>query len=142
MDNLPTIEESYKKYINNLSNWTPEGILYIDLELLNDLDLLNFFEKRGQAGDELTRYFQVVESSEKITLINDRFIVWIVPENVEGTPTTFTLIALNSPPEPKLEAVLAATGVYNTSALVLRIIEKFLAEIQENEELLGRYKAA
>lgn len=140
MDNLSSIENSYQKYIKNLSFWAPEGITPVDLHLLQHLDLLSF--QNPQNEDTLTRYFHVVESPEKITLVNDRFVIWIVPENVEGVPTTFTLIALNASPEPHLETVLAATGAYNTSILVLRVLEKHLGEIQENEDLLNRYKEA
>lgn len=141
MDNLKKIEHSYQKYINNLNLWAPEGVIPVNLDLLQRLDLLSF--QNTQTEDTLTRYFNVVESPEKITLINDKFVIWIVPENIEGKPTTFTLIALNNPKEdPLLETVLAASGAYNTSLMILRVLEKYLKDIQENEDLLSRYEKA
>jgi hypothetical protein len=50
------------------------------------------------------------------------------------------LIALNQKGIPRLELAFLTTDVYNTSKLVLRILEKFLHEIQENEESLRPYK--
>lgn len=142
MDNLSIIEDSYRKYIKNLSFWIPEGIINVDLDILHKFNLLNFQNHKLNEDDSLTRYFHVIESLEKITLVNEQFIVWIVPENIEGVPTTYALIALNHPSGPLLETVFATSGVYNTSWLVLRILEKFLQEIQENEELIKRYKAS
>lgn len=142
MHNLTLIEECYRKYISNLAKWTPEGIIDVNLKLLHNHDLIDFLEETRQEEETLTRYFHVVEAPEKITLINDQFIVWIVPENVEGTAITYTLISINNDGKPDLELVFTSTGVYNTSWLVLRVLEKFLLEIQENEELIKRYKAA
>lgn len=141
MDNLSVLEECYKKYIKNLSEWIPEGVQIVDLALLQRHGLLNY-NAREMHDPSLTRYFHVIESSEKITLINEQFIVWIVPEKFQNTALTYTLIALNSPGQPHLEMAFVVSGVYNTSRLVLRILEKFLQEIQENEEMLSKFKKA
>lgn len=142
MDDLTLLEESYNKYIKNLGNWLPEGIIEVDIELLHRFRLLNFFHNRSFEEESLTRYFQVIESNEKITLVNDHFVIWIVPENQNDSPTTYTLIALNINDQPHLELAFSTTGVYNTSRLVLRVLEKFLAEIHENEEMLKKYQKA
>ena len=142
MDNLSIIEEYYNKYITDLRKWCPEGILSVDLQMLHNYDLLQYNPNSQQDEDHLTRYFHVVETPEKFTLINSQFVVWIVPDNVEGNPTTYALIALNEADGPVLETVFQANGVYNTSGLVLRILEKILIDIQEVEELLTRYKTA
>jgi hypothetical protein len=140
MDNLTVLEECFKKYIKNMAYWAPEGIMQVDLNLLNQFDLLKFFDSAAQSEDSLTRYFHVVESPEKITLINEQFVIWIVPENVNGTPTTYALVAINHPTDLHLEIVFSVTGVYNTSWLVLRVLEKYLKDIQETEDLLNRYR--
>lgn len=142
MDDLNILEEAYNKYIKSLSSWLPEGIIEVDIELLHKFKLLNFSQGKQQANDALTRYFQVIESNEKITLVNDHFVIWIVPENQNDNPTTYTLIALNVQDHPHLEMAFSTTGVYNSSRLVLRILEKFLTEIQENEELLKKFQKA
>jgi len=137
MDNLPRIEETYKHYIQDLASWLPEDIIEVDLELLHRFDLLNYHSPK-ERDPALTRYFHVIETHEKITLINDDFVVWIVPDSMEGVPVTYTLIALNKPEGADLELAFSSTGIYNSSRLVLRVLEKFLLEIQENEEFLSK----
>lgn len=135
MNKIKIIEDQYKEFSKNISYWLPEGIVEVDLMLLQRLNLLQYHSSQKK-DPRLTRYFHVIESSEKITLFNDLFVVWIVPDKIAQSPITYTLIALN-PKQPHLELAYSTTGVYNTSKLVLRILEKFLEEIQENEEILS-----
>lgn len=139
MNEMSIIENSYKLYAKNLSKWLPEGVIDVDLSLLQKLDLLHYHDPLKK-NPRLTRYFHVIESNDKITLINDLFVVWIVPDKAGPTPMTYTLIALN-PSQPHLELAYSTTGVYNSSRLVLRILEKFLEEIQENEDLMATLKS-
>jgi hypothetical protein len=142
MHNFPLIEECYKKFIKSLFYWIPEGIFLVNLELLHHFDLLHFQPATNRKDPNLTRYFHIIESSEKITLLNDDFIVWIIPDKINQMSVTYTLIALNKPEqEHQLEAAFIASGVYNSSKLVLRILEKFLAEIHDNEKMLAKFKA-
>lgn len=129
------LEECFQRYMNNLSKWLPEGLIDIDLEVLHKLNLLGC-NKRGE-DSALTRYFQVVESKKKMTLVNNDFIVWIVPEKTKN-PITYTLIALNREDEVHLELAFKTTGIYNHSNLVLRLLEKYLLEIQNTEEQLAK----
>jgi hypothetical protein len=136
MHNISLLEAYYKKYITDISSYLPEDIVTVDLALLHELDLLNYFDPE-QNDPSLTRYFHVVESNDKITLINEDFIIWIVPEKIEDITLTYTLIALNDETQqPDLQMCFVATGVYNTSRLVLRVLEKFLYEIQESENFI------
>jgi hypothetical protein len=134
MENNSILEEYFNKYITSLADFLPEGLIQVDIDLLQKLDLLHYHNYKPNPS--LTRYFHVIESVEKITLINEQFIVWIVPENLEEQPMTFVLIALNNPEQPHLEMGFVTMGVYNTSRLVLKLLEKFLFDIQENEEAL------
>lgn len=139
MHNLSIIEEYYKKFIKDIYHWIPDGIFVVNLDLLNHFDLLHFQPTTKHKDPILTRYFHIIESREKITLINDEFIIWIIPAHLEHISLTYTLIAINKlDQEPQLEAAFVASGVYNTSKLVLKILERFLAEIQENEQTLAR----
>lgn len=138
-NNIEVIESYYNKYINDLSGSIPEGILDIDIEVLHRMELLEYY-KNDQRDTSLTRYFHVIETEEKITLINDDFIVWIVPDRVDNIAITYTLIALNKDNVPKLEMAFSAAGVYNTSRLVLRVLEKYLMDIQENEDTMNKIK--
>jgi hypothetical protein len=139
MHNIALLEENYKKFISNLAFWAPESLYVVNLNLLYDLNLLHFQPFTEKRDPNLTRYFHIIEASEKITLVNDEFIVWIKPDRLEERAITYTLIALNKgDQEPHLELVFLASGIYNTSRLVLRILEKFLIDVQETEVLLSK----
>lgn len=141
MHNVPLIEEYFKKFIKNIHLLSNESYVNIDLQLLHQFGLLDYY-KSTSYDPSLTRYFQVLETTEKITLINDEFIVWIVPEKIGNIAHTYTLIALNLPDGPILELVFVNSGIFNTSRLVLRVLEKFLREIEENEKILLKYKTS
>lgn len=130
------IEDFFKKIILDLPSFLPEGVIDVDIGLLQRFSLLNLEEKKDPS---LTRYFHVLDSADKITLVNDQFVIWIVPDNSGVTPKTFVIIALNKEKELKLELAFKTSDIYNSSKLVLRILEKFLLEIQENEESLKPY---
>jgi hypothetical protein len=137
MNNPTILEACYKKYINDIARWLPDGIIDVNLDILHELDLLNF-HKPGAADSALTRYFHVVESDDKLTLVNDDFIIWIVPEKQETTSLTYTLIALNKENDVQLELAFTTSGIYNNSHLVLRLLEKYLMEIQNTEDQLAK----
>lgn len=139
MDNISILEECYKMFSKDLCAWLPEGIIDVNLELLWEMDLIEYLDE-SKHDPTLTRYFHVIETEEKITLVNEEFVVWIVPDIENNIAKTFTLIALNSSKHPKLELAFTTTGVYNTSKLVLRVLEKFLMEIQENETFISQIK--
>ncbi len=139
MYDLKLLEKYYLEYMDNIQDHLPEGIINVDIELLKRFDLLNY-NRKDSTDNGLTRYFHVIESNEKITLVNDEFVVWIVPEKIEDEHFTCTLIALNQGDHPHLELCFVTSGVYNTSRLVLRILEKFLHEIQENEAFIKNIK--
>ena len=138
MQDLAQIEESYKHYVQDLSHWIPDGILSVDIHLLQSFDLLSLDDPSAKKdeGSPVTRYFHVIESDEKITLINEQFVIWIVPDPNQDRPITYTLIALNGDDRLDLELAFSTHGIYNNSRLVLRVLEKFLVEIQENENTL------
>ncbi|MEZ5315434.1 MAG: hypothetical protein R3E91_04410 [Chlamydiales bacterium] len=135
------LERSYNYYINDLSNHVPDGIVEVNLALLQEFGLLTYNQGSSEEiSDSFSHNFFVIESPDKLTLFNDKFSIWIVPKMMNGAPTTYTLIALNEENQPHLEIVFTASGVYNHSGLVLRILEKFLQQIEENEEEICRLK--
>lgn len=131
------IERAFREYSTDLAHSTPDGIIKIDLTTLHDLGLLSCDMNSAQ-GKKATQYFHVMESPEKVTLFNDRFIVWIVPQMADDQPNTYTLVALNEEKRPSLELIYQTQGVYNTPNFVLRILEHFLVEIQENDAVVQR----
>lgn len=141
MHNIALLEENFKKFFKNIKDGPPESVVCVDLALLHQIGLLHF-HTRNIHNPYLTRYFQVLETPEKITLLNEEFVIWIVPEKLNDKALTYTLIALNHNEGPHLELTFITSGVYNTSRLVLRILEKFLFDIQENEDYLNKLKKA
>lgn len=136
MDDLSQIDLIYKKYSSDLNAYLPDGLIQVDLELLQELNLLSFHKDKNEPG--FTRYFQVVESEDRITLMNEQFVVWIVPEKVDNQSLTYVLIATNHhEEEPHLEIAFSVAGAYNTSRLVLHLLEKYLIEIQDTEDSLA-----
>lgn len=134
MMNPTDLETVYHEYMSNLKQFAPDGIVEVDLSLLQELDLLSS-PGLEEKNDPLMSYsFHVVESSEKLTLFNEKFVVWIVPMMGDNAPLTLTLMALNEKNTVHLEMIFSTRGVYNHSSLVLKILEKFLHQIEENEQ--------
>lgn len=138
MNNQKHLDQYYNKCISNLRTWLPDGLVTIDLNTLHQLDLLHF-HNHGHGPDDpnLTRYFQVTESEEKLTLVNEEFVIWISPS--EDGEKTVTLVALNGDTDLHLELGFVTQGIYNQSHLVLKILEKFLLEIHTTESVLKKF---
>lgn len=93
MDHLDRTEDAYRDFMSHLAEHLPEGVIEIDLTFLHAHGLLNL-EGRATPEEGLTRYFHVYESAEKITLVNDQFIIWIIPDSKSKSTITYALIAL------------------------------------------------
>ena len=138
MINPNVLEESYKEFSKDLLKWVPDGIIQVDLKLLNDLNLLNNAElEHSISDDQLNHYFHIIETPDKVTLFNEQFAIWIVPQLVEETPTTTTLISLLQTNKPHLEIVYLNSGVYNTPKYILKVLQHFLAEVQDTEAVIS-----
>ena len=138
MINPSQIEDAYKSFIGSLPQCAHDGIIPIDLGFLHDSGLLeqNPLDEQEDSTDDLTQYFHVIESVDKVTLFNEQFVVWIVPRSELSTPTTYVLIALSQQDKPHLEVVFTTSGVYNTPRYVLKILQHFLTDVLETEETL------
>ncbi len=136
MNKIGMLEECFRKYVSQLDSFGTEGIITVNMDLLKELNISNALQMAHEY--ELNYAFHVHESDEKITLWNNEFVVWIVPESQDGHFSTYVLIALNKQEKPQLELVFVASNVFNSSQLILRILEKFLGEIEENEGLLRK----
>lgn len=130
------LELFFNRFITEMSTYLPEGAAPVDIDFLERLNLLNLDKPQETA---LTRYFNILESQDKITLMNDQFIIWIIPDSANVTPKTLVLVALNQEKAPHLELAFVTSDIYNSSKLVLRILEKVLSEIQENEDSIKPY---
>ena len=140
MLNPVQIEEAYKEFVENLGNWVHDGILPVDLGFLHETNLLASLQDDKGDADDLTQYFHVIESLEKVTLFNEQFIIWIIPKMESEVPVTYVMIALNQQEKPHLEIVFSTHGVYNTPRYVLKVLQHFLVDMLETEETLTLYK--
>lgn len=133
MLNPVQLEESFKEYSENLSKWIHDGIINIDLNMLHECDLLEKMNQDIEDPDDLTQYFHVIESIEKVTLFNEQFAIWIVPKMDQENPTTYVLIALIHNDNIHLELAFQTIGVYNTPKYVLKVLQHFLIDMLDTE---------
>lgn len=131
------LEEAYKEFSQNWRKWAPDGILPVNISLLQDLGLLNFSHFEPSPSDDISHYFHVIETIDKVTLFNEQFAVWIVPKANEGSPSTLTYIALLQAGKPHLEIVFSAAGVYNSPKHILKVLQHFLSEVIDTEATIS-----
>lgn len=134
------LEELYQEYSQNLGEWAHDGVIQVDLALLQEMNILKTIHEEEDSSDELTQYFHVIESLEKVTLFNEQFVVWIVPKMEGEFPITYVLIALNRGNKTNLEVVFTTSGVYNTPKYVLKVLQNFLIDMIETEATLTSFK--
>jgi len=132
------LDEAYKEFSRNLSKWVPDGVITVNLNLMQELGLLNNAEldeisNTGTFSD----YFHVLETDDKVTLFNDKFAIWIVPSVVAEMPVTMTFVSLLIQEKPHLELVFQTTGVYNTPKYILKILQHFLTEVIDTESIIS-----
>lgn len=138
MTNPLELDTAFETFMSNLPSFVPEGVIEVDLALLEEAGLLNFEEFEEQTTEEsLPHYFHVIETNEKVTLFNHQFGIWIVPQLAEDLPMTLVLISLITEDKPHLELAFSTEGVYNTPKLVLKLIRHFLSEVIDNEEAIS-----
>ena len=134
------LEEYFEKFLDDPAYWAQDGVIDVDLEMLKDWGLLNQTEEEEKLiQDQFPFYFHVLENNSKVTLFNNQFIVWIVPDIYEEKPCTTVLIALIKEDDLKLEIVYNTMGVYNTPKYVLKTLRHFLAEVIDTEEELSTF---
>lgn len=134
------IEQAFRDFAANMQAFAHDGVIRIDLKFLHDTGLLSTLQSASAEPEDLSQFFHVIESPEKVTLFNEQFIVWIVPKTDEENPSTLVLIGLAHPEKPSLEVVFTTQGVYNTPRYVLKILQHFLSDVSETEAALNTYE--
>ncbi len=139
MINPTQLDDAYREFSSDLGKWVPDGVMDVNLSLLNELGLLDSAQLADGTSDQVTQSFHVVETNEKVTLYNQQFAIWVVPKLVDDVPQTMTYIALlnNSSNKPHLEIVFSTTGVYNTPKYILKVLQHFLTEVQDTEAVIS-----
>lgn len=140
MLNPNKIEEIYKEYSQDLSQWVPDGLVSVNLNLLHELGLLENLNDEEDSPDNFTQYFHVVETPEKVTLFNDQFLIWIVPKMEGEVAITYVMIALNQDNNIHLEIVFTTSGIYNTPKFVLKVLQYYLMDMLETEATLTAFE--
>ncbi len=136
MFDLTKIEYSYQTFMQNLNYWLPDGIVVIDDEKIREMGILDTSDE--EELPPIAQYFHVVESTEKITLINQEFVIWIIPDlESKEKATTYTLVALNKPDILKLELAFVITDRPSSSWVILKVLENYLEEIKETESTIN-----
>ena len=137
MMNPIQLEEAYKDFTENFQKWAPDGFINVNLQLLQDLGLLNTTEVESADSESLAQQFHVIETSDKVTLFNQQFAIWIVPQVETELPSTLILISLIQNLKPHLEIVYTTSGVYNTPQYILRVLQHFLTEVLDTEAIIS-----
>lgn len=131
------LEQAYGEFSQNLNRWVPDGVIQVNLSLLHDLGLLNQTQFEQSSIDNISHYFHVIETPDKVTLFNQQFAIWIVPKLVDDNPTTLTYVALLTNNKPHLELVYSTSGVYNTPKYILKVLQHFLTEVLDTEAIIS-----
>lgn len=131
------LDQAYNEFVSNLSSWIPDGIIDVDMSLLEETGLLSIESFEDKSEEQLPHYFHVIETPDKVTLFNHQFAIWIVPKVIDDNPTTIVMISLVSNGCPHLEIVFSTKGVYNTPKFVLRVLKYYLSEVIDTEEAIS-----
>lgn len=131
------LDQAYNEFVSNLSSWIPDGIIDVDMSLLEETGLLTIESFEDKSEEQLPHYFHVIETPDKVTLFNHQFAIWIVPKVIDDNPTTIVMISLVSSGRPHLEIVFSTKGVYNTPKFVLRLLKYYLSEVIDTEEAIS-----
>jgi hypothetical protein len=131
------LEEAFQDFNQNFKKWVPDGIIQIDLESLCEMGLLNQEDFDEEEPDDVTQYFHVLETPDKITLLNEKFAIWIVPKMVGDVPTTHTYISQLQKDKPQLELVYETSGVYNNPKFILKVLQHFLIDVIDTDAVIS-----
>lgn len=133
IDQLDTYFETLSQHTQD---FLPDGILDITIKTLNTLHLLK--EEPSKEEIQPSHLLQAVESEGRITLFNERFALWIVPQVGAEPSSTIVYIATHQEGDVKAELGFRTSGIHNKSKTILRLIDRFLADILETDSLLSQ----
>jgi len=131
------LEDAYQNFNLNFKKWVPDGIIQINLETLCEMGLLNKEDFDEEEPDDVTHYFHVLETPDKITLLNEKFAIWIVPKMVDNISTTHTYISQLQKEKLHLELVYETAGVYNNPKFILKVLQHFLIEVIDTDNVIS-----
>lgn len=134
---IEQLDAFFQKLSNQTGDLFPDGIVDINVKVLHDLHLLSEDPPTIHEAPP-SSLLQAIESSGKITLYNEKFALWIVPQANTFPPTTITFIARRNGETITPEVAFRTQGIHNRSKTILRLIDRFLIEILETESVIAR----
>ena len=137
MDEKEELNTAFEKAMESFPTMPPESIIEVNLDILQEMGLTGEGDYINP-NEDFERSFKVLESSNRITLYNSQFVIWVIPEIIDGMPATYALIGLREKTGLKSEVVFLARGPFNSSRLVLRLLDRYLTDIQETEEFIHK----
>lgn len=136
MVSIEKLDAFFNDLIQHTPDLLPDGILDINVKSLHALHLLT--EESPASGSTPATLLQAIESGGKITLYNEKFALWIAPQRNADPASTIVFIATRSEDMIKPEIAFRTTGIHNRSKTILKLIDRFLLDIQETESLISK----
>jgi hypothetical protein len=124
MSDPKVLEEHFQNFIKNLPAFLPDGVAVVNIKLIEELGLLKI--------EDLEK-----ETPDKITLYNDTFGIWIMPQNQETSSKTFIFIGVIQNKQPHLEMAFCTEGVFNTPKYIMKILQHYLNEVQDVQAVIA-----
>lgn len=131
------LEQNFQNFIKNLPTFLPDGIAPVDIRLVEELGLLKIEDNKKEKVETLNHHFHVLETPEKITLFNENFAIWIVPQNSDTASRTFIFIATYQRDLPHLEMAFFTEGAFNTPKYIMKVLQHYLNEVQDVEAVIA-----
>jgi hypothetical protein len=140
MLSIDEINAYYDYLEHHTTDLIPDGVVDVDVKLLQSLNILNPNQTLG--GASAKELLQAIDSGGRITLFNDRYVLWIVPQNAISPPSTLVILARCIDNTIKPEIAFKTAGIHNQSKTILQLIDRYLIDIQETEEILQKFEQA
>jgi hypothetical protein len=138
--NLDQLEAFFEYLSLHTAELLPDGIHDVSIKTLHTMHLLS--EDPTGGNTPVAHLLQAIESEGKVTLFNDHFVLWIVPKNEASPPATTIYIVRRLTDSLKPELGFRTAGIHNRSRTILRLIERYLTDIQETDSLLSSLECA
>lgn len=136
MITIDQLDTYYQSLSQNTLELLPDGIIDVNIKTLQTLRLLT--EEASSGEGTTAELLQAVETDGRITLFNERFALWIVPQVGASPSATVVYVATHQNDEVKAELGFRTSGIHNNSKTILRLIDRFLADIQETDSMLSQ----
>jgi hypothetical protein len=134
---IEQLDAFFDDLTQHTSDLLPDGILEINVKSLHALHLLSENISAPPGSTPASNLLQAIESGGKITLYNEKFALWVAPQKNADPSSTIVFIARRDEDALKPEIAFRTTGIHNRSKIILKLIDRFLLDIQETESVIS-----